>query len=141
MSNRAIRTYYSYETEPRPPYPETETAILSAALKHIPTEGFTQVALRCGLRDVGYLDASSNLFPRGEFEMVMYHLQTQRLGLKDRIQFPEEQLGVGRKVRSLVMERLRGNVDSGVLARWQEVGKLGAMVPTTDVDVVYRHSV
>lgn len=73
--------------------------------------------------------------------MVMYHLQTQRLGLKDRTQFPEEQLGMGRKVRSLMMERLRGNVDAGVLARWQEVSKLGALVPATDIDVVYRHSV
>lgn len=69
--------------------------------------------------------------------MVMYHLQTQRLGLKDRIQFPEERLGVSRKVRSLVMERLRGNVDSGVLARWQEVGKPEALVFATKIDEGY----
>lgn len=52
----------------------------------------------------------------------MYHLRTQRLGLKDRVQFPEEAaLGMTRKVKSLVMERLRGNVEVGVQGRWQEV--------------------
>jgi ubiquinone biosynthesis protein COQ9 len=29
-------------------------------------------------------------------------------------------MGVGRKVRSLVLERLRANVDAGVVPRWQE---------------------
>lgn len=30
-------------------------------------------------------------------------------------------MGVGARVRGLVLERLRGNVDSGVVGRWQEV--------------------
>lgn len=53
---------------------------------------------------------------------MLYHLRTQRLGLKDKVQFPEEAgLGMTSKVKSLVMERLRGNVEVGVQARWQEV--------------------
>jgi len=78
-----------------------------------------------GAKDAGYLDISTNLFPKGPFELVKYHLVTQRLGLKDRIQFPDEQMGVGRKVRSLVLERLRANFDVGVIGRWQEA--LGLM--------------
>lgn len=118
------RTYYSYETPLPPPYPPTETAILSAALSHVPALGWTTSSLRQGARDAGYLDVSTNLFPKAEFELVLYHLRTQRLGLKDRVQFPEEAaLGMTRKVKSLVMERLRGNVEVGVQGRWQEVSR------------------
>lgn len=116
------RSYYSYETPLPPPYPPTETAILSAGLSHVPSHGWTQASLRQGARDAGYLDASTNLFPKGQFELVLYHLRTQRLGLKERVVFAEEaRLGVGKKVRALVMERLRGNVEVGVQGRWQEV--------------------
>ncbi len=122
FSSSSPHKYYSYESEPEPPYPPQESAILTAAFKHVRQSGFTLTSLRNGARDAGYLDASANLFPRGEFELVMWHLQTQRLGLKDKVQFPEDMQGVGRKVRALVLERLRGNVEAGVKERWQEVG-------------------
>jgi ubiquinone biosynthesis protein COQ9 len=86
----------------------------------VPTLGFTKEALSLGAKDAGYLEVSTNLFPKGTFDLVMYHLVTQRLGLKDRIQFLDEKMGVGRKVRSLVLERLRANADAGVVPRWQE---------------------
>ncbi|THX74916.1 ubiquinone biosynthesis protein COQ9 [Aureobasidium pullulans] len=122
----STRAYYSYETPLPPPYPPTETAILSSALLHVPSSGWTPQSLRQGARDAGYLDASTNLFPKAEFELVLYHLRTQRLGLKERVQFAEEAgLGVTGKVRALVMERLRGNVEVGVQGRWQEA--LGLM--------------
>jgi len=50
--------------------------------------------------------------------LVEYHLVTQRLGLKNRVQFPDESTGVGRRVRALALERLRGN--EPVIRRWQE---------------------
>jgi len=93
---------------------------LSSALAHVPIHGFTQEALTLGAKDAGYLDISSNLFPKGTFDLVKYHLVSQRLGLKDRIQFPDENFGVGRKVRNLILERLRANVDTGIVTRWQE---------------------
>ena len=112
--------YHSYEHAEPPPYRENERTILSAALTHVPNHGFTQEALTLGAKDAGYLDISSNLFPKGAFELVKYHLVSQRLGLKDRIQFTDEKMGVGRRVRSLILERLRANVDAGVMPRWQE---------------------
>lgn len=115
------RSYYSYEHVLPPPYPPAETAILSSALQHVRSNGFTQQALILGAKDAGYLDVSANLFRKGAFELVLYHLVTQRLALKDRVQFVDEKLGVGRKVRSLVMERLRANAEAGVVGRWQEV--------------------
>ncbi|EME41973.1 hypothetical protein DOTSEDRAFT_45555 [Dothistroma septosporum NZE10] len=117
-------SYHSYEQIEPPPYRETESAILSSALRHVPTHGFTQESLTLGAKDNGYLDISTNLFPNGAFDLVLYHLVSQRLGLKDRIHFPEG-VGVGRKVRSLILERLRGNVDAGVMGKWQEA--LGLM--------------
>ncbi len=93
---------------------------MSSALAHVPIHGFTQEALTLGAKDAGYLDISSNLFPKGTFDLVKYHLVSQRLGLKDRIQFPDENFGVGRKVRNLILERLRANVDTGIVTRWQE---------------------
>jgi ubiquinone biosynthesis protein COQ9 len=62
---------------------------------------------------------SVNLLPRGEYDLVDYHLVTQRLSLKNRVQFPPEaSTGIGRKVRALALERLRGN--EPIIGRWQE---------------------
>ena len=112
--------YHSYDTPQPPPYRDAESKILGNAYALVPTHGFTKEALTLGAKEAGYLEVSTNLFPKGAFDLVKYHLVTQRLGLKDRIQFPDEKMGVGRKVRSLVLERLRANVDTGVLPRWQE---------------------
>jgi ubiquinone biosynthesis protein COQ9 len=116
-STRAL--YHSYENQEPPPYREAESAILSSALAHVPQHGFTQEALRLGAKDAGYLDISMNLFPKGPFDLVQYHLVTQRLDLKNRVQFADEKLSVGRKVRSLILARLRANVDTRVVGHWQ----------------------
>ena len=125
LFQHAQASYHSYEYPQSPPYREPERAILSSALAHVPDYGFKQNALSLGVKEAGYLEVSTNLFPKGAFELVLYHLVTQRLALKNRIQFPDEQLGVGRKVRSLVLERLRANVEAGIVPRWQEA--LGLM--------------
>lgn len=115
--------YHSYDYAQPPPFPPVETKILSSAYAHVPDHGFTIDALKLGARDAGYLDASTNLFPRGVFDLINYHLVTQRLALKDSVQFPDEKdgkkIGVGSKVRSLTLARLRAN--EPVLHRWQEV--------------------
>src|SRR6266480_63701 len=74
--------YHSYDHPSPPPYPPAETSILSAALSHIPTHGFSDTALVLGARDAGYLPVSVNLLPRGVFELVMFWLVSRRLGLK-----------------------------------------------------------
>jgi ubiquinone biosynthesis protein COQ9 len=90
-------------------------------MTHVPSNGFNIDSLTLGAKDAGYLDISTNLFPRGSFELVRYHLVTQRLGLRHRIQFPSDgPTDVGRKVRSLILERLHANADAGVVPRWQE---------------------
>lgn len=115
--------YHSYDYAQPPPFPPAETKILSSAYAYVPSHGFTIEALKLGAQDAGYLDASTNLFPRGAFDLINYHLVAQRLALKDSVQFPEEKdgkkTGVGSKVRSLTLARLRAN--EPVLRQWQEV--------------------
>ena len=118
------RPYYSQYHPESPPFPPAQETILSAALKRIPEHGFTERALTSGAKDVGYLDVSVQLFPRGVFDLILYHLVTQRLALKDNVQFPEDvKLSVERKVKTLAMARLRAN--KGIIHHWQ--GALGYM--------------
>jgi ubiquinone biosynthesis protein COQ9 len=113
--------YHSYDYAHPPPFPAAETKMLSSAYTHVPTHGFTLDALKLGARDAGYLDASTNLFPRGAFDLVNYHLVTQRLALRDAVQFAEGKEGgsVADRVRALALARLRAN--EPVVQRWQEV--------------------
>ncbi|KAF2229257.1 ubiquinone biosynthesis protein COQ9 [Viridothelium virens] len=128
--------YYSSAFPTEPPYPPTESEILSAALSRVLDHGFTSRALSLGATDAGYLEVSANLFPRREFEIVLYHLVRERMRLGERVQFAEEgggrtvgarRLGVGEKIQSLVMGRLRANVEVGVQGRWGEAIALMAV--------------
>jgi hypothetical protein len=114
------RSYYSRHHPEPSPFPPAQETILSAALKRVPEHGFSDKALNLGATDVGYLDVSTQLFPRGAFDLINYYLVTQRLALKDEVQFPEDvKLGVGRKIRTLAMARLRAN--KNIIHQWQGV--------------------
>lgn len=120
--------YHSYDHPSSPPYPPTETAILSAALSHVPDHGFTEKSLVQGAKDAGYLPVSLNLLPRGVFELVMYYLISRRAALKDVVEgegglkrvWEERKIGVGGRVRGLLIERLRMNERMGVVGSWQQ---------------------
>jgi len=129
--SKSQRQRYHSQTHPSPsPFTPTEQAILSSALHHVPQHGFTAESLKRGARDAGYLDVSTNLFPRGAFDLINYHLVTQRLALKDRIEFAtsdeeardgKPRWGTGQKIRSLAWARLRANEQAGTVGRWSEV--------------------
>jgi ubiquinone biosynthesis protein COQ9 len=122
-----LRPYHSYDHPPPPgPFTLAESTILSSAILHIPSHGFTHTALSLGAKDVGYIDASTNLFPNGAFSLVHYHLYTQRLTLAKNehilsrvLEGVEKPLGVGGKVKALTWERLMANRE--IIHRWQEV--------------------
>lgn len=112
------RTYHSTDFPTIPsPFNPTETKILTAALKHVPTYGFTTTALATGAREAGYLDITTNLFPSGAFDLVRFHLWREREALKN-VKLEEEQ-GTGKKVRELVVKRLQANEE--VIGKWHEV--------------------
>lgn len=118
------RPFHSHD-HPAPPGPfgATESAILSAAYKHVPEHGFTQQALSLGARDAGLLDISPSALVDGPFSLIRWHLVTQREALKGRSEviFEKEGApgGVGGRVAALTWERLRRNKD--IIHRWQEV--------------------
>ncbi|KAF8449707.1 COQ9-domain-containing protein [Terfezia claveryi] len=130
---RAALYHSHHHAPPPPPFSAAASAILSSSLTHVPEHGFTDMALTLGARGAGYLDITTNLFPRGPFEIVYYHLVMSRLNLHQRVQFPSaEELGVGQKLRMLVVERLRAN--EKVLGRWQEalgLMSLAGNIPTS----------
>lgn len=121
------RRYHSYQhPPPTSPFTLAESAILSAALRHVPLHGFSITALSLGARDVGYLDVSVNLIPRGVFDLVKYHLVTERLRLKISVDFRRLEQNDGSdkprapaKIRALCVERLKANLP--IIHRWQEV--------------------
>lgn len=120
------RRYHSYQHPPTSPFTPAESTILSAALHHVPSHGFSTTALSRGARDAGYLDVSVNLFPRGVFDLVRYHLVTERLRLKTTVDFRRLEQDDGAKkpsvparIRALCMGRLKAN--SPIVHRWQEV--------------------
>ncbi|KAK6506346.1 Ubiquinone biosynthesis protein coq9, mitochondrial [Arthrobotrys conoides] len=107
-------------------YTPEQAAILSAALSHVPSQGFTDSALLSGVKEAGYLDVTTNLFPQGPFDIVKYHLVTQRERLnkyaeseewKD-LQATSPRFGTTNKIRALCIERLKQNKD--VIRRWPE---------------------
>ena len=115
---RCSRSYHSYEHEAPPPFNPTEDAILSAALTHVPTHGFSTTALTHGARDAGYLDISTNLFPTGAFSLVNYHLVTQRLALAKHAASLQPQTDITANIRTLTLRRLHAN--KLIIHRWQE---------------------
>jgi ubiquinone biosynthesis protein COQ9 len=123
-----FRPYHSNLHPRLPPheYTNSQTAILTASLPHIPTHGFTSAALTAGARDAGFLDVSVQLLPRGEFDLVLFWLASRRGLLRGKVESGEvfgahaEGLTVQEKIKILVLERLRMNGD--VKDVWQDVG-------------------
>lgn len=87
---------------------------------------------------MGFLPISTNLFPRGVFEIVVFWLGRERGRLAPRVNgdvgeggslgdgglrkvWVDMGLGVGGRVRALVLERLMANGREGIVGRWQEV--------------------
>jgi ubiquinone biosynthesis protein COQ9 len=118
------------QSAPRP-FSSVESAILDAAIKHVPTHGFTSVALNFGARDAGYLNISKTIFPRGVFDLIMFHLVNQRLALHGASRPPtiagrglETKLGVGARLKQLVLARLSSN--KPLIHKWHEVCRQGS---------------
>ncbi|KAJ6099516.1 hypothetical protein N7467_001051 [Penicillium canescens] len=83
-----LRTYHS-TLHPRLPdheYTNSQTAILTAALDHVPAHGFTSTALTLGARDAGFLDVSVQLLPRGEFDLILFWLASRRGLLRGKVE-------------------------------------------------------
>ncbi|KAJ6014576.1 hypothetical protein N7540_009167 [Penicillium herquei] len=120
------RSYHSDLHPPLPPhsYTNSQTAILEAALSHVPTHGFTNTSLTLGARDAGFLDVSVQLFPRGEFDLILFWLASRRGLLRAKVESDVDffktggDLDVNGKIKLLILERLRMN--QSVRDQWQD---------------------
>lgn len=131
------RHYHPTTTHTQPPSPfgATETAILTAAYAHVPTQGFTPRSLALGARDAGYppVSAAAGALSDPAQALVRWHLATRRRLLAERARelFPEDGSGgssnnhaltqaeVNARAELLAWERLLLN--EPVIGRWQEV--------------------
>lgn len=123
--NRKRFFYTVQHSAPEPRYKTIDGEILKAAFTHVPKHGFSKTALLEGSRDLGYPDISTNLFSSGAFDLVKYHLVTQRQQLAQKTDFVKLQETLGRaatpmeKLRLTLITRLKGN--EPVIQHWTEV--------------------
>ncbi|KKK19827.1 hypothetical protein P175DRAFT_0511627 [Aspergillus ochraceoroseus IBT 24754] len=125
-SNSRRRFYHSQHHPDLPvhEYTNSQTTILTAALKHVPHHGFTRDALTLGARDTGFLDVSVQLLPRGEFDLVLFWLASRRGLLRAAVENglfttkTVESASVEEKTKTLIMERLEMNAD--IKHQWQD---------------------
>ncbi|EEH09106.1 ubiquinone biosynthesis protein COQ9 [Histoplasma capsulatum G186AR] len=114
---------------PADTYTPEQSAILSAAVNHIPEVGFTTRSLTLGARDAGYLDVSLQLFPDGgEMNLITYWLRSRRGMLRQKTKSGElfgmsgageiGGLSVEEKVLILILERLKMNEE--IIEHWQD---------------------
>lgn len=132
------RTYHSslHPSLPTHAYTNSQIAILEASLPHIPVHGFTATSLTLGARDAGFLDVSVQLFPRGEFDLILFWLASRRGLLRAKVESDnffhefavkngldtaslEGRDKVDTKIKILILERLRMN--ESVRDKWHDV--------------------
>ncbi|KAK9463002.1 ubiquinone biosynthesis protein COQ9 [Lipomyces oligophaga] len=129
------RSYFSYDHPTESPYSTSQSLILSSALKHVPTVGFTKDALVFGSRDQGMLDSTHAVFQNGVFDLIIYHLYTERTklaALKEAVD--SEEKTVEAKVRRYCIERLKGNISLN--DHWTEA--LAVMAVPTNVPTALK---
>ncbi|KAG2418086.1 hypothetical protein HFD88_001187 [Aspergillus terreus] len=125
LPSRSLRPYHS-TLHPDPPpheYTNSQSTILTAALRHVPDHGFTKNALTLGARDAGFLDVSVQLLPRAEFDLILFWLASRRGLLRARVENDHlldssDNASVDEKTKTLIMERLRMNAD--IRHQWQD---------------------
>ncbi|KAF9888369.1 Ubiquinone biosynthesis protein coq9, mitochondrial [Aspergillus nanangensis] len=138
------RPYHSTHHPDPPPheYTNSQTTILSAALRHVPHHGFTRDALTLGARDAGFLDVSVQLFPRAEFDLILFWLASRRGLLRARVENgffePDRQLSVEGKIKALIMERLRMN--SEIKHQWQDALALMSLAGNIPLSLSELHA-
>ncbi|KAJ5898870.1 hypothetical protein N7495_003614 [Penicillium taxi] len=132
LTPTTTRKYHS-ALHPRLPdydYTNSQAAILTAALSHVPTHGFTAISLTLGAHDAGFLDVSVQLLPRGELDLILFWLASRRGLLRGKVEegalfnriaaergIEPQALGVDEKIKALIMERLKMN--DAIREQWQ----------------------
>lgn len=87
-----------------------QTEILQKALTLVPKYGFQHKAILEASREKGFSDAIQSLFPHGTYDLIHYHLVTERRNLKKFIELDEfKLLNEAERLKYLVKKRLQAN--------------------------------
>lgn len=145
-ASRCLRTpvsgrclYHSYEHPTADVYDPVERRILTAAMSHVPSSGFTLDAIRQGAIDTGHLGITHNLFPGGAMDLIRFHLYRERMNLQDTLRDEvARERGVGKKLRLLLVERLKANTP--YLHQWQDALSVMAMPANISTSLLELHN-
>ena len=111
--------YHSHKLTSRPSYSPTESAILAAALRWVPEQGFTPAALVAGVQDAGHPEVSLGLLTRGPFNLVHFHLMKQRQELTRSATALDVTHGASLRARNIILRRLMAN--RPIISHWSQV--------------------
>ncbi len=91
---------------------ETKDRILTAALAHIPFDGWSMEVLRQGAADAGFdADIADVYFPRGSIDAIAWHSTQADQAMVDALsRLPLTEMRVPQKVKAALLFRLRAQL-------------------------------
>lgn len=105
-----------------------KTAILQAALLHVPTLGWTEEAIAAGAQELKYASAVTGLFPRGAVELVEFFVQKANSDLSKKLRDSSDLLRDMRTVDKIkTAVRLRLQMLIPFSSNWSQAMALGAL--------------
>ncbi|KAF0695264.1 Aste57867_13906 [Aphanomyces stellatus] len=106
--------------------------ILTNALRHVQTTGWSVESLGSGARDAGYPSVAHGMFPRGPIELVEYFMDDVQRQVQDKLALETEDLPVTDRLKRGIQLRLQ--ILAPFIGVWPQAMALGALpqnAPTT----------
>ncbi|GAB2218204.1 hypothetical protein Droror1_Dr00001423 [Drosera rotundifolia] len=118
----------------RSEYKEEQARVLDAALRHVNTLGWSEVAMMAGAREVGVSPSIVGAFPRKEAELVEYFMDDCLQRLIDIIDSDLELKNLIPSERISKLVKLRLEMQAPYISRWAQALSIQALptnVPTS----------
>lgn len=123
---RGYQSINLINTKPTEDYDPKTRRLLDAAMDLVPELGFTNQALTQASRKLGYTDTTPLVLPKGELDLIVYHLRRER----EKLAYPETSEATDAEApkapttpdfrskderlddscHSLIVQRLKGNI-------------------------------
>ncbi|KAJ3136852.1 Ubiquinone biosynthesis protein coq9, mitochondrial [Geranomyces variabilis] len=113
---------------------DTRTQLAEAALKHVPTMGWTVQALGAGAVDLGYPTVLHGLFPGGGADLIDYFLQKSKTEMRAEMeQLDLSSMKITQKIRTACIMRLK--LTAPYIARWPDALGIMAQPPNAPMSL------
>ncbi|KAJ3181980.1 Ubiquinone biosynthesis protein coq9, mitochondrial [Geranomyces variabilis] len=121
-------------TRNRPAASQSQTQLAEAALKHVPTMGWTVQALGAGAVDLGYPTVLHGLFPGGGADLIDYFLQKSKNEMRAEMeQLDLASMKITQKIRTACIMRLK--LTAPYIARWPDALGIMAQPPNAPMSL------